>query len=54
MASMGRRSLTKRAWKAQRCLATDVRFMGRRMKRHVKSWNASELRRQARAACAGE
>lgn len=53
MASMGRRSLTKRAWKAQKCFATDVRFMGRAGKRQAKKWNSTEMRRQGRAACAG-
>lgn len=50
MASMGRRSLTKRAWKTMRCFASEVRFLGWVAKRQVKKWNATVLRRQARAA----
>jgi hypothetical protein len=36
MASMGKRSLTPKAWKAQGCFATKVRFIGRRAKRTTK------------------
>ena len=54
MASMGKRSLTKNAWKTQRCFASEIRFLGRQAKRCTKGLNATSLRQQARkeiAAC---
>jgi hypothetical protein len=48
MASMGKRSLTPKAWKAQGCFAAEVRFIGRRAKRTTKGYGARALRRQAK------
>lgn len=46
MGGMGKRSLTKKAWTAQRCFATDVRFLGRAAKRRAKRRGTRALRRQ--------
>lgn len=48
MASMGKRSLTKKAWKTQRCFASEVQFIGRKAKRSTKGRNASTLRQTAK------
>jgi hypothetical protein len=49
MATMGRRSLTKKAWKAQRSFTSEVQFLKRKTKRLIKGWNARKLREQARS-----
>lgn len=49
MASMGRRSMTSKSWKAQKCFTSEVKFLGRALKRFVKRQNVLALRRQARA-----
>ena len=48
MAGMGKRSVTKKAWKAQGCFASEVRFIGRKAKRSTKRRNAVSLRQQAK------
>ncbi|MBI3823498.1 MAG: hypothetical protein HY289_12585 [Planctomycetes bacterium] len=48
MASMGKRSLTKKAWKTQGCFATQVQFIGRKARRSTKGKNTSALRQQAK------
>jgi hypothetical protein len=54
MASMGKRSLTRKAWKAQRCFASEVQFVDRKEKRSTKGRNASTLRLQARKEVADQ
>lgn len=53
MAGMGKRSLTKKSWKTQKCFATTVQFVGRKAKRSTKSRNASTLRQQPLARLHG-
>lgn len=48
MASMGKQSLTKKAWRAQGCVASEVQFIGRKAKRAIKGRNARTLRQQAK------
>jgi hypothetical protein len=48
MASMGKRSLSKKAWKAQGCFASEIQFINRKAKRLTKSHNNSTLRREAK------
>jgi hypothetical protein len=54
MASMGRRSLTKKAWKTQRCFATEVQFVDRQARRATKGKNAKTLRQHARREIAAD
>lgn len=46
--SMGRQSLTRRAWKAQGCFACEVQSVGRKNKRQTKGANTRKLRAQAK------
>jgi hypothetical protein len=48
MTSMGRRSMTHKSWKAQKCFTSEVKFLGRALKRFVKRQNALALRRQSK------
>jgi hypothetical protein len=54
MASVGKRSLTKKAWKAQGCFASEVQFLGRKARRTTKGRNARKLRNQAKTEVARE
>ena len=45
---MGKRSLTKKAWKTQRCFASEVQFIDRKAKRSTKGRNANKQRQQAK------
>ncbi len=48
MASMGKRSLTTKAWKTQGCFASQVQFSDRNAKRTTKGRNSGALRREGK------
>ncbi len=54
MASMGKHSLTTKAWKTQGCFASQVQFIGRKAKRTTKKRNSGALRRLVKKEIASQ